>query len=44
MARKELAVWLKNEYAASNKQIARQTKLLQREVDELFPLAAPPQG
>ena len=39
--RKELAVWLKNEYAASNKQISRQTKLSQREVDDLFPLAAP---
>ena len=39
-SKKELAVWLKNELAASNKQIARQTKLLQREVDELFPLAA----
>ena len=38
--KKELAVWLKNELAASNKQIARQTKLSLREVDGLFPLAA----
>jgi hypothetical protein len=39
-AKKELAVWLKKELGASNKQIARQTKLFQREVDELFPLSA----
>lgn len=39
-AKKQLAVWLKKEFGASNKQIARQTKLSQREVDELFPLAA----
>lgn len=40
LARKELAVWLKNEYSASNKQLARQAKLSQRDVDELFPLSA----
>lgn len=40
-AKKQLAVWLKSEYNASNKQIARQARLPQREVDVLFPLAAP---
>lgn len=39
---KELALWLKNEYAASNKQIARQTRLPQRDVDAMFPLAVAP--
>lgn len=39
---KELALWLKNEYAASNKQIARQTRLPLRDVDAMFPLAATP--
>ena len=39
MDRKKLGVILKKEYNASNKQIARMTKLDLKEVDSLFPLS-----
>ena len=39
--RKELATWIKREYAASNKQLARLSGLSVREINELFPLSAP---
>lgn len=41
-AKKRLAVLLKNNYGASNKQIARLVRMLLRDVDALFPLAATP--
>jgi hypothetical protein len=40
LARKRLGVLLKNEYSASNKQIARLARLSIQEVNALFPLSA----
>ena len=39
--RKQLAVWIKREYATSNKQTARVSGLPLAEVNALFPLSAP---
>ena len=39
--RKQLAIWIKRKYSASNKQLARLSGLSIREVNELFPLSAP---
>lgn len=42
--RKQLAVWIKQEYSASNKQLARLAGLPLREINALFPISAPVQN
>lgn len=39
-SRKQLALWLKQDYRAGNKQIARLTRLPLSDVDAMFPMAA----